>query len=109
MSNGAGEGRAQFNYENGYASLASFIASDVDKSTAIYRRFDRLSARNLLFLQSELEELQDLQDQFDAEDSKGAIEEKAIIRNLAILKQRVKDGDAKAKRRLELLERLQIR
>ena len=31
-----------------FPSLAGFIASDEDKSTSIYRRFERLSARNLL-------------------------------------------------------------
>ena len=101
MSDGSDDGRVQVNYVNGYASLASFIASDADKSTAIYRRFDRLSARNLLFLQNELEELQDLQDELDIEESKGTTEEKATIRNLTILKQRAREGDNKAKKRLD--------
>ena len=39
-----------------YSSFADFIASDPELS--VYRRFDRLSARNLLYLQSELLELQ---------------------------------------------------
>ena len=55
-------------YINGYPSLAAFIFQDRDKSTAIYRRFDRLSARNLLYLQSELVELETKQDEYDAED-----------------------------------------
>ena len=48
----------KISYLKGYPSLAAFIASDKDKSTVIYRRFDRLSARNLLYLQSELAELE---------------------------------------------------
>ena len=36
-------------YVKGYPSLAAFIASDADRSTQIYRRFDRLAARNLLY------------------------------------------------------------
>jgi len=40
--------------KNGYASLASFIAIDPDNETFIYRKFDELGARNLLYLQSEL-------------------------------------------------------
>ena len=59
---------AQICYVKGYPSLAAFIASDSDKSTAIYRRFDRLSARNLLYLQSELVELEAQQDALDEED-----------------------------------------
>ncbi|KAL4780702.1 hypothetical protein BJX76DRAFT_350775 [Aspergillus varians] len=55
-------------YVQGFPSLADFIASDHDSSTAIFKRFDRLSARNLLYLQSELAELEALQDEYDRED-----------------------------------------
>jgi hypothetical protein len=100
MSDDSHDGRVQVNYVNGYASLASFIASDADRGTAIFRRFDRLSARNLLHLQSELEELQELQDQFDKEDSRGTTSVKAGIRNLSLLKERARgsDQDAEAAR-----------
>lgn len=57
-------------YLGGYPSLAAFIASDRDKSAAIFKRFDRLAARNLLYLQSELAELEVQLDKFDAEDRK---------------------------------------
>jgi hypothetical protein len=53
----------------GYPSFAEFITKDQD--AAIYRKFERLSARNLLYLQSELHDfegqLQEL-DRKDAED-----------------------------------------
>lgn len=39
-------------YANGFPTLAAYIASDSD--LAIFRRFDHLSARNLLYLQAEL-------------------------------------------------------
>jgi len=54
---------------NGFPRLAAKIASDPDKTTTIYRRFDRLSARNLLFLEAEIAELEALQDQYDDADS----------------------------------------
>ena len=60
----------------GYPSLASFVASDKDKSTVIFRRFDRLSARNILYLQSELAELEARQDAYDKEDVKGSMTDK---------------------------------
>lgn len=53
---------------DGFPSLASFIASDPDHTSLVFKRFDRLAARNLLYLQSELAELQTRQDEFDAED-----------------------------------------
>ena len=40
----------------GYASLSEFIASD--KSLYIFRRFDNLATRNLLYMQDELCEIE---------------------------------------------------
>jgi len=60
----AGQSRAH----NGFPRVADKIASDPDKTTTIYRRFDRLSARNLLFLEAEVAELEALQNKYDADD-----------------------------------------
>jgi hypothetical protein len=54
----------------GFPSVAQKIASDNDKTTTIYRRFDRLSARNILSLQAELAELERQQDRNDLEDAR---------------------------------------
>ena len=50
----------------GYPSFANFIAEDAD--AAIYRKYERLSARNLLYLQSELHELEGELEGLDARD-----------------------------------------
>lgn len=55
-------------YIDGYPSLAAFMASDRDKTTLIFKRFNRLSARNLLYLESELAELQTKLDAYDEQD-----------------------------------------
>jgi hypothetical protein len=68
MRNDPEKDAVEVNYVSGYPSLAAFIASDPDHSTAIYRRFDRLSARNLLYLQAELVTLERQQDEFDNQD-----------------------------------------
>ncbi|ORY09579.1 hypothetical protein BCR34DRAFT_540591 [Clohesyomyces aquaticus] len=65
----------------GYPSLAAFIASDPDQTAAIFRRFNRLAARNLLHLQSELAELESKQDQLDEEECHGGLERKQYSRN----------------------------
>lgn len=52
----------------GYPSFADFIAADAD--AAIYRKYERLSARNLLYLQSALHELEGNLEKLDAEDVK---------------------------------------
>jgi hypothetical protein len=52
---------------NGYASAATMIATDLDNETFIFRRFDELGARNLLYLQTELLMLEDELKKLDAE------------------------------------------
>ncbi|CZR64985.1 uncharacterized protein PAC_14885 [Phialocephala subalpina] len=58
------------NLTRGFALLASKINSDIDKISTIYRRFDELSARNLLFYQAELAELEYELKRLDDEDRK---------------------------------------
>jgi hypothetical protein len=78
----------------GYPSLATFIASDEDRSTAIYRRFNRLAARNLLYLQSELAELEARLDHFDEEDYlHGSREEKYVLGNWPEFKAKADDAN----------------
>lgn len=43
---------------DGFPSLARFIASDHDRTSLVFKRFDELAALNLLYLQSELADLQ---------------------------------------------------
>ena len=54
---------------SGFPSLSHFIARDNDHSTAVHRTFDRLAARDLLYYEAELLELEAQQDQFDEEDA----------------------------------------
>jgi len=56
----------------GFGSLADFVSSDADRSAAIYRRFDKLAARDLHYYQSELARLEALQDEYDIEDARDA-------------------------------------
>ncbi|KAF1956893.1 hypothetical protein CC80DRAFT_444140 [Byssothecium circinans] len=52
---------------SGYPSLAAWIARDPDNETYVFRKFDRLSARNLLNLQNELMDLESKIDSMDQE------------------------------------------
>lgn len=52
---------------DGYPTFAEFIAKD--KDAAIYRRFENLSARNLLYLQSELHDLERQLEELDRKDA----------------------------------------
>ena len=58
---------AGINARDGYPALARWIASDQDYEGFVFRRFDRLSARNLLNLQSRLLALEKAIDELDSE------------------------------------------
>lgn len=88
-------------YIDGYPSLAAFIASDKDGTTAIYKRFNRLAARNLLLLQSELADLQVQLDKFDLEDQ-GTMETLQSLRNWEDFKER----SATDPSRMELVKKI---
>jgi hypothetical protein len=93
---------------SGYPSLAVFIASDRDRSTLIYKRFDELAARNLLYLQSELADLQAQQRAFDDEDlATRNLAVKQCSRNFTALTKARADGDVKQNQRWDLI--LEIR
>lgn len=79
-------------YTKGYPSLAEFIASDYDHSTFVFKRFDRLSARNLLYLQSELADLEALQDEYDREDLTASLDEKSSRRDWKAFQARARDA-----------------
>lgn len=65
-SNGERYRKAPPEYLNGFPTFAAYIASDPE--LAIYRKFDFLSARNLLYLQGELITLEAELKEFDALD-----------------------------------------
>jgi hypothetical protein len=52
---------------DGYSSLATWIAHDPDSESYLFRKFDRLSARNLLNLQTQLIDLERRIDLWDEE------------------------------------------
>ena len=105
MQRDSEDSTVKIRYVSGYPSLAAFIASDRDKSTAIYRRFDRLSARNLLYLQSELVELEARQDELDAEDLRATTAEaKHGARNWQKLTERASEANnVREKERLRIV------
>jgi hypothetical protein len=79
-------------YISGFPSLANFIASDRDRTTLIYKRFDALAARNLLNLQSELAELQAKQRKYDEQDFRADLDTKQCARNYAEFQQHSEVG-----------------
>jgi hypothetical protein len=52
---------------DGYPALSAWIARDPDNESFIFRKFDKLAARNLLHLQSRVIALEDELEKLDAE------------------------------------------
>lgn len=61
---------SEVNPRRGFALVAAKINCDNDKTSSIYRRFDELSSRNLLYYQAEIAELEEELALMDDEDSK---------------------------------------
>ena len=83
-------------------SLATFITSDKDKSPSIYKRFERLSARNILHLQSESMELEAQQDEYDTQVASLGLEAKKSLRDWTVLKEQASQSTALGVRGLSL-------
>jgi hypothetical protein len=66
-SNGIPDPEKHPRTRSGYPSLAAWIARDPDNETYVFRKFDRLSARNLLKLQYDMIELEVKIDSMDEE------------------------------------------
>jgi len=71
--------KAKIKWESldGFPKIAEFIAKDPDKAAAIFKRFDPVSYRNLLYLQSKVAVLQKRQAAFDEEDAKEESKERS--------------------------------
>lgn len=99
---------------NGYASVARAISQDPDKETYIFRRFDRLTARNLLKLQGELLALQDELDALDAKAASSPDPDLHLsMRSWKAMKAnaqsgQVRDGKEETKR-LQLAEEIEVK
>ena len=97
-------------YPNGFASVAAFIAKDPDNTSTIYRRFDRLTARNLLYLQSKLQNLEATLDELDNEDLRtDDVESKKAATSWEDFEQLAKtEGREREKKRMEVAEQIEI-
>lgn len=96
----------------GYAAVADWIALDPDNETFVFRKFDELAARNLLYIQSELlcieKELAAL-DRQDAEEAREDMDVKDAARTWEVLSRRSEAGHGDSKRRVELINRLRAK
>lgn len=91
----------------GFPSLAAFISSNCNSESFVYKRFDQLAARNLLYLPSELAHLHDRLEEFDRADCTGPcdLEARRCARSWEEF-ERVKDVSAKQRERWDLISQI---
>ena len=93
---------------SGYPSFAEFIAADAD--AAIYRKYEHLSARNLLYLQSELHELEAQLERLDAKDAREKEIDNQQSQKIARYWHHYAQGDnARAKEHRTLQEKIRLK
>lgn len=87
---------------DGYPALASWIGRDPDGDTLVFRRFRRLSARNILHLQSSLIQLEEEIDELDEEARKSTdLDSRQASRRWETLVELAADPTRPEKKRLE--------
>lgn len=96
--------------KEGFANVARWISLDPDNETFIYRRFNQLAARNLLYLQSELLALEKQLDELDKND---AFSDDMILKDSArtweTLMSLYENGNIEAKARMDLIVELRAK
>jgi hypothetical protein len=111
MAASANEGASDLgNVRDGYPSFAAWIGRDPDSETLVFRRFRRLSARNLLHLQSQLIQLEYEIDALDEEARRSSdLDACQASRRWETLTQLATDSQRPEKVRLEKVAELSAR
>ncbi|KAM0249351.1 hypothetical protein ACHAQJ_009112 [Trichoderma viride] len=93
-----------YHRKEGFAQVARWIALDPDKEAFMYRRFDELAARNLLYLQSELLVLEYQLNQLDKNDANSSdMDLRDAIMTWETLVRQCNSGNEGARVRMDLV------
>lgn len=96
--------------KEGFAQVARWIALDPDKEAFMYRRFDELAARNLLYLQSELLVLEDQLNQLDKNDANSNdLDLRDAIMTWETLVRQYSSGNEGARVRMDLVVKMRAK
>ena len=95
--------------KEGFADVARWIALDSDGETSIYRRFQELSARNILYLQAELLLLEKQLSGFDQDDTEtDDMNVKDAARTWEVLIERQNES-SDARLRMDVIEKIRTK
>lgn len=96
--------------KSGYAAVANWISLNHDNEAFVFRKFDELAARNLLYLQSELLHLEGRIQELDEKDAASDdLDVKDAARTWEVLVERAEAGDEAAKTRMSLIAELRTK
>lgn len=96
--------------KEGFANVARWLSLDRDNETFIYRRFNELSARNILYLQCELLDLEKKLNELDKKDvTSDDMDLKDVARTWETFMQRFEEGNSEAVVRMELITKLRAK
>ena len=87
--------------EVGFAEVSNFIAADKEHTASLFNRFEKLGARNLMYLQSELRAFELQLSRFDAQDAQGS--DWVTAMDWQYLCDRADQGDVRAVKRVQLV------
>jgi hypothetical protein len=94
-------------FRDGYPTLATWIARDPDNETFVVRKFNRLGARNILHLQSQLIALEKEIDDLDEDARQSSdLEARQSSHRWETLMKHASDGNRPEKERVEKLDKL---
>ncbi|SPO03231.1 uncharacterized protein DNG_05913 [Cephalotrichum gorgonifer] len=96
--------------KEGYAAVAHWVSLDRDNEGFVFRKFDELAARNLLYLQSEILHLEGRLRELDEQDvASDDMALKDAARTWEVLVEKVEAGDDAAKKRMRLIEDVRMK
>lgn len=90
--------------QSGFPALGEWMAEDPDSETFIFRKFERLSARNLLFLQSRVYELEERSEKLDRELSQADVGLRLSMRKYETWATKAEDPQSPEAERMRLAE-----
>ena len=90
--------------ESSFAGVAGFFAIDGDRSSTVFRRFDKLALQNLLYLQAKVASLEEQQERYDKENVTGDMEAKQAATSWIDFERLAKDPGRYADRMKHLQE-----
>lgn len=94
----------------GFAALSSLMASDDDQELLIFRKFDELSARNLLYLQCELLSIEERLKRYDRKvSSSGDMDLEEAAETWEVMVEQTKDGRIEAQEIMRLVKELRVK